>query len=36
LLGSKILLGYEKALWSKKLGYACQILINDCQILVLS
>ena len=38
LLVSKILLGYEKALWPKKLeiSHASQILTNDRQILVLS
>ena len=38
LLVSKILLGYEEALWAKKLviSHASQILTNDCQILVLS
>jgi hypothetical protein len=38
LLASKILLGYEEALWLKKLevSHASQILINDRQILVLS
>ena len=35
---SKILLGYKKALWLKKLqiNHASQILTNNCQILVLS
>ena len=35
---SKILLGYEEALWPKKLeiNHASQILTNDCQIMVLS
>ena len=34
----KILLAYDKALWSKKLeiSHANQILTNECQILVLS
>ena len=38
LLVSKILLGYEEALWPKKLeiSHASQILTNDCQILILS
>ena len=38
LLLSKILSGYEEALWPKKLeiSHASQILTNDCQILVLS
>jgi hypothetical protein len=38
LLVSKILLGFEEALWSKNLdiGHAIQILTNDRQILVLS
>ena len=35
---SKILLGYEEAVWSKKLeiNHASQILTNERQILVLS
>jgi len=35
---SKILSGYEKALWPKHLeeSHASQILKNNCQILVLS
>ena len=38
MMVSEILLGYEEALWSKKLeiSRASQILINDHQILVLS
>ena len=38
LLVSKILLGYEEALWPKKLeiSHASKILINDGEILVLS
>ena len=34
----RILLGYEEALWPKKLdiSHAIQTLTNDCQILVLS
>ena len=38
LLVSKILLGCEEALWSKKLeiSHASQILTSDSQILVLS
>ena len=38
LLISKMLLGYEEALWSNKLkiSHVSQILTNDCQILVLS
>ena len=38
LLVSKILFGYEEALWPNKLeiSHASQILAKDCQILVLS
>jgi hypothetical protein len=37
LLFSKILLGYEEALWPKiEISHASQILTNDHQILVLS
>ena len=38
LLAFKKLLGYEEALWAKKLeiSHASQILTNDHQILVLS
>ena len=38
LLVSKLLLGYEEALWLKKLeiSHASQILTHDPQILVLS
>ena len=38
LLVSKILSGYEEALWPKKMeiSHASQILTNDFQILILS
>ena len=38
LLGSKIILRCDRALWSKKLdiGHASQIMTNDCQIFILS
>jgi hypothetical protein len=38
LLVSKMLLGYEEALWPKelKISHGSQILTNDRQILVLS
>ena len=38
LLGSKIVLGYEEALWPKKLetSHGSLILTNNCQILNLS
>ena len=38
MMVSKIILGYEEALWSKKLeiSHASQILTKDRQILVIS